>query len=372
MRRIYFRFEIVPGVPRIITTSEYLLAMTMCLAGSLITMRYPVWLNEDMEKKKIFVTHEFLDKFLKELKDKYEVEVWMQKDISRENLLKKVKGVSGIISLLTEKIDGEVMDAAGPQLKVISNYGVGFDNIDLTEATKRGICVTNTPGVLTESVAEEVIALTITLLRRIVEGDRFVRAGKYKGWEPDLLLGTGLKDKIMGIVGLGRIGRWTARMASALGMKVIYFNRHRDEEFEEEYSVAYHTLDQLLEEADVVSLSVPLTEETRHLIGEKELKLMKKSAILINTSRGPVVDQKILIKALEGKWIAGAGLDVFEDESKIPEELRRLPNTVLTPHIASATVEARVAMARIVIENMNDGLEERQPVCLVNTDVWKQ
>jgi len=221
-----------------------------------------------------------------ELKENYEVVVWQEKDISREDLLREVKGVTGIISLLTEKIDGVVMDAAGPTLKVISNYAVGFDNIDIAEATKRGICVTNTPGVLTEAVAEEVIALTLALFRRIAEGDRFIRSGKYKGWEPDLLLGTGLKDKVMGIVGLGRIGRWTARMASALGMKVIYFNRHRDEEFEEEYEVAYHSLDQLLEMADVVSMSVPLTEETRHMIGEAELKLMKPTALLINTARG--------------------------------------------------------------------------------------
>lgn len=325
-----------------------------------------------MEKKKIFVTHVFLDKYLNELKNKYEVVVWPSKDISREDLLKEVKGVSGIVSLLTEKIDAEVMEAAGPTLKVVSNYGVGFDNIDIPEATKRGICVTNTPGVLTESVAEEVIALTITLLRRIAEGDRFVRSGKYKGWEPDLLLGTGLKDKIIGIVGLGRIGRWTARMANALGMKVIYFNRHRDEEFEEEYDVAYHSLEQLLQQSDVVSLSVPLTEETRHMIGEKELKMMKPTAVLINTARGAVVDEKVLIRALKERWIAGAGLDVYENEANVSEELRALPNTVLTPHIASATVEARTAMARIVVDNMNDSLEGRQPACLVNLDVWKQ
>jgi len=325
-----------------------------------------------MDKKKIFVTHVFLDKYLKELKEKYEVVVWQNKDIGREDLLRSVKGVSGIISLLTEKIDAEVMEAAGPTLKVISNYAVGFDNIDVAEATKRGICVTNTPGVLTEAVAEEVIALTLALFRRIVEGDRFVRAGKYRGWEPDLLLGTGVKDKVMGIVGLGRIGRWTARMAGALGMKIIYFNRHRDEEFEEEYSVVYHTLDQLLELADVVSLSVPLTEETKHMIGERELKLMKPTALLINTSRGPIVDQVSLIAALRERWIAGAGLDVFEDESKIPSALYELPNTVLTPHTASATVEARIAMARIVTDSMNDTLEGRQPKCLVNIDVWKE
>lgn len=331
-----------------------------------------MWFNEGMEKKKIFVTHIFLDKYLKELKEKYEVVVWPEKDISREDLLKQVKGVSGIISLLTEKIDGEVMDAAGPELKVVSNYGVGFDNIDLKEASKRGICVTNTPGVLTESVAEEAIALTISLLRRVTEGDRFVRAGKYKGWEPDLLIGTGLKGKVLGIVGLGRIGRWTARMASALGMKIIYYNRHRDEEFEEEYGVVYHSYEQLLEQSDVVSLSVPLTEETKHMVGERELKLMKPTAVLINTARGAVVDQEVLIKALKERWIAGAGIDVYEDESHVPEELRLLPNTVLTPHIASATAEARLAMARIVVDNMNDSLEGRRPECLVNIDVWKQ
>ncbi len=325
-----------------------------------------------MEKRKIFVTHVFLDKFLKELKDKYEVVVWPNKNIGRADLLKEVKGVTGIISLLTEKIDEEVMESAGPSLKVISNYAVGYDNIDVTAASKKGVCVTNTPGVLTEAVAEEVMALILALFRRITEGDRFVRAGKYKGWEPDLLLGTGLKDKVLGIVGLGRIGRWTARMAGALGMKVVYFNRHRDEEFEEEYDVAYHALDQLLDQSDVVSLSVPLTPETKHMIGERELKLMKPTALLINTARGAVVDEKALITALKEKWIAGAGLDVFEDEANIPMELRELPNTVLTPHTASATVEARLAMARIVTDNMNDALEGRQPSCLINTDVWKE
>lgn len=321
---------------------------------------------------KIFVTHVFLDKYIKELKEKYDVKIWPEKDINREDLLREVKGVTGIIALLTERIDAQVMDAAGPSLKVISNYAVGFDNIDIEEATKRGILVTNTPGVLTEAVAEEVLALTLALYRRTVEADRFIRSGKYKGWEPDLLLGTGLREKVLGIVGLGRIGRWTARMASALGMKVIYNNRHRDEEFEEEYSVVYHSLDQLLELSDVVSLSVPLTPETTHMIGERELKLMKQSALLINTARGAVVDEKALIVALKEKWIAGAGLDVFEDEAKIPSELKDLPNTVLTPHIASATVEARIAMARIVIDNLNDGLEGRKPSCLINNEVWKE
>ena len=331
-----------------------------------------MWLNEGMGKPKIFVTHVFLGRFLTRLKEKYEVVVWPEKSIGRKDLLEGVKGSVGIISLLTEKIDGAVMDAAGPQLKAICNYAVGFDNIEIPEATKRGICVTNTPGVLTEAVAEEVIALILNLLRRVVEGDRFVRAGKYKGWEPDLLLGTGLKDKVLGIVGLGRIGRWTTRMAGALGMKVIYFNRHRDEEFEEEYGVVYHSLDHLLELSDVVSLSVPLTDETKHMMDEREFKLMKKTAVLINTARGGVVNQKSLIKALQEKWIAGAGLDVFEDETQVPEELWKLPNTILTPHIASATVEARIAMAKIVVDNMDDAISDRQPSCLINPDVWQQ
>jgi len=324
-----------------------------------------------MERVKIFVTHKLPGKFIERLRGDYDVEVWEGKNISRETLLEKVVGVAGIISLLTEKIDGEVMDKAGKQLKVVSNYAVGFDNIDVDAATKRGICVTNTPGVLTESVAEHVIGLTLCLLKRIAEGDRFVRGGKYHGWEPDLLVGTGLRDKVMGIAGLGRIGRWTARMAIALGMKVIYFNRHRDDEFEEEYGVVYHTLEQLLEQSDVVSLSVPLTEETKHMIGEDQLRKMKKTAVLINTARGPVVDEAALIKALEEKWIAGAGMDVFEDEKSVPEQLRTLPNTVLTPHIASATIEARMAMARLVVENIMDALAGRQPECLVNTIVWE-
>ncbi len=325
-----------------------------------------------MEKPKIFVTHVFLGKFVERLRDKYDITVWPKREIGRQQLLDGVVGATGIISLLTEKMDGEVMDAAGSQLKVISNYAVGFDNIDVSAATKRGICVTNTPGVLTESVAEEVIGFILALYRRIAEGDRLIRSGKYKRWEPDLLLGTSVKGKIVGIVGLGRIGRWTARMARALEMKVIYFNRHRDEEFEEEYSVTYHTFDHLLEMADVVSLSVPLTPETRHMIGERELKLMKPTSLLINTSRGPIVDQEVLIKALKEKWIAGAGLDVFEDETHVPDELIALPNTVLTPHTASATIEARTAMARIVVDNLADAIEERQPSCLVNLDVWKQ
>lgn len=320
----------------------------------------------------MFVTHVFLGKYLKRLEDRYEVVVYGGKNITRNELLEGVKGSMAIVTLLTEKIDAEVMDAAGSQLKVVSNYAVGYDNIDIEAATKRGVCITNTPGVLTETVAEEVVALVMALFRRIVEGDRFIRSGKYRGWEPDLLLGTSVKDKVMGVVGLGRIGRWTVRLANALGMKSIYFNRHRDEEFEAETGAIFHSLDKLLELSDVVSMSVALTDETRHMIGASEFKKMKKSAVFINTARGGVVDEKSLVEALKSKTIAGAGLDVFEDEKNIPEELKNMQNVILTPHVASATVEARMAMARILVDNLTDALEGRQPTCLINAKVWNE
>lgn len=317
-------------------------------------------------KRKIFVTHRLPGKELDKLKKDFEVEVWPERDIGREDLLKKVVGVDGIISLLTEKIDREVMEAAGENLKVVANYAVGYDNIDLEEATKRGIVVTNTPGVLTESVAEHVLALTFAILKRVVEGDKFLREGKFTGWEPDLLVGTGLRGKTMGIIGLGRIGRWTGRLASGLGMEVVYYSRTRDEEYEEAEGVVYHTLDRLLSIADVVSLNVPLTKETEGMIDKKKLLLMKRSAILINTARGAVVVEDDLIEALEKGTIAGAGLDVFWDETKIPRRLVKLTNVVLTPHIASATNEAHLAMAKLAVGSAESVLKGKIPKTAVN------
>ena len=322
-----------------------------------------------MEKPKVFVTHIFLKRYLKSLDEKFEVVVYPGKNITREELLEGVRGSTGIVSLLTEKIDAEVMDRAGKQLKVISNFAVGYDNIEVEAATKRGVCVTNTPGVLTESVAEQVLALIFALFRRVVEGDRMIRAHAYKGWEPDLLLGTSVKDKVLGIVGLGRIGKWTARLAKAVGMKVIYFNRTRDEEFEAENECVYHSLEKLLELSDVVSVSVALNSETKYMMAKKEFDQMKRTAIFFNTARGGIVKESDLIVSLRMGKIAGAGLDVFEDESKIPEELVKMGNVVLTPHTASATVEARVAMARVLVDNLRDALEGRQPSCLVNSTV---
>lgn len=324
----------------------------------------------DKMKGKIFVTHKLPGKYLEQLKGKYQVKVWNERDIGREDLLKQVRDSEVIISMLTEKIDREVMEVASTSLRVIGNYAVGFDNVDVGEATKRGICVLNTPGVLTEAVAEHVIALSLSLSRRIVEGDRFVREGRYKGWEPDLLIGVGLRGKTMGVVGLGRIGRWVGRLAVGMGMKVVYYSHDRDEEYEMESGAVYRSLNQLLGIADVVSLNVPLTEETQKMIGREQFKLMKRSAILINTARGRVVDEAALIEALEKKLIAGAGLDVFEDEERVSLKLRRLPNVVLTPHIASATIEVRLLMAEILIRGIKDVLSGKCPENIVNKEVW--
>ena len=319
-------------------------------------------------KERIFVTHVLPGRGLEELKKKYEVEVWPKRDINREDLLKKVKGVIGIVSLLTEKIDKEVMDTAGDGLKVIANYAVGFDNVDVEEANKRGIIVTNTPGVLTESVAEHVIALMMAVSKRMIEGDRFVREGKFKGWEPDLLIGTGIMNKTMGVIGLGGIGRWVARLALGLGMEVIYYSRSRNEEFELANEVEYRSLRGLLKESDVISLNVPLSKETRRMIGREELSLMKKTAILINTARGEIVDEKALIEKLEKRGIGGAGLDVYEDEINIPKRLRELPNVVLTPHTGSATIEARLQMTDLLIKGIKDVLAGRVPKNIVGKE----
>ncbi len=322
-------------------------------------------------REKILVTHKLPGKYIDRLRESYDVVVWDKRDIKREDLLKEAGGVVAIIGLLTDKLDKEVMDRAGDNLKVIGNYAVGFDNIDVQEATKRGIVVTNTPGVLTESVAEHIIALSLALLRRVVEGDRFIRANKYHGWEPDLLVGTGLRGKTMGIVGMGRIGRWTGRLAKAMGMDVIYYSHTKDDEYDTEVGATYHSLEKLLAMSDVVSLSVPLCGETKGMIAKTQLKLMKPTAILVNTSRGPVVVEEDLIWALQSGEIAGAALDVFNDETNVPMSLRKMENVVLTPHIASATVEARMAMARLAVDAVADALAGRKPDSIVNVDVWE-
>ena len=327
-----------------------------------------------MKRFKVFVTRKILEEGLNMLRERYDVEVSDYDGvIPREMLLEKVKGVDALLSLLTDKIDAEVMDAAGPNLKIIANYAVGYNNIDVEEATKRCIMVTNTPGVLTETTADFAWTLLMAIARRIVEADKFVREGKFRGWEPMLLLGTDVFGATLGIVGFGRIGQAMARRALGFNMRVLYYDNSKvDEQIEKELKATFVDLPTLLKESDFVTLHVPLTKQTHHLIGEKELKMMKKDAYLINTARGPVVDEKALVKALKEGWIKGAALDVFENEPEIEPELLKLDNVVLAPHIASASYATRSKMSVMVAENIIKALSGEVPPNLVNPEVLQK
>jgi len=274
----------------------------------------------------------------------------------REEILANVSDKDGLLCMVTDRIDDELMEKA-PNLRIVANYGVGYDNIDLAAATARGIWVTNTPGVLTDATAELTVALMLGLARRIVEGEAMIRAGEWKSWAPLLFLGTEVSGKTLGIIGLGQIGKAVARRALGFDMRIIYHNRRRiDEKKEKELNVTYVRLEQLLSEADFLSLHVTLTNETRHLIGARELSRMKPTAYLINASRGPVVDERALVEALQAKKIAGAGLDVYENEPALTPGLLELNNVLLLPHVGSATIETRTAMAKLAAENLLDGL----------------
>jgi len=318
---------------------------------------------------KVFITRKIPQKGIDLLRNKgYEVEVAKQSGIiKRKELIKKIKEVDALLCLLTDKIDADIVNQAGPKLKIIANYAVGYDNLDIKAINAKGIMVTNTPGVLTETVAEHTLALMLAIARRVPEADKFVRAGKFKGWEPMMFLGNDLMGKVLGIIGLGRIGSRVAYHAvKGFDMKIFYTDPKRDENFEKEYGAVFKDIDSLLRESDFVSIHVPLLESTHHLINEARLKLMKPSAYLINTSRGPVVDELALIKALKEKWIKGAALDVFEFEPKISKGLMKLNNVVLTPHIASATEETRSKMSEIAAINIIEALEGRTPPNLIS------
>lgn len=322
---------------------------------------------------KVFVTRKIPGDRVEELKAKgFDITISeFDRPLTAGELIEKGKGVEGLLSLLTDKIDGDVMDAIGPQLKVISNYAVGFDNINIQDATDRGIVVTNTPcDEVDEAVAEHTWALISGLTRRIVEADEATRRGAYKGWEPDIFLGRSLIGKTLGIVGLGGIGTMVARRAVGYKMNVVYFKRTRDNACEEELGVKYCNMDTLFSESDVVSLHVPLTDETRHLINKESLSKMKKGSFLVNTARGSIVDEHALVDSLRDGHLAGAALDVFDNEPSIDPELVGMENVILTPHIASATHEARDAMARLAVSGIMDTLMDKEPVNIVNKDVW--
>lgn len=320
---------------------------------------------------KVFVTRPIPEAGIKMLRDKgYEVvinEKARDRAASAKELINGVKDTDAVLSILTDKITSEVMDVGLPSLKIIANYAVGFDNVDLEAAKQRNIMVTNTPGVLTDTVAEHTFALMLAIAHRISEGDRFSRAGKYKAWGPELLLGTNLSGKTLGIVGLGRIGsRVACHAVKGFDMKIIYTDIRQSAEFENEFGAKFAvTIDELLPQCDFVSLHVPLLESTHHLINEERLKLMKPTAYLVNTSRGPVIDEKALAKALKECWITGAAIDVFEFEPEITKDLKKLDNIILTPHIASATCETRDKMAILTAENIIAALSGQTPPNLI-------
>ncbi len=322
-----------------------------------------------MTKPKVFVTRKLPEPARKLLEEKTDLEINPEDSaLSKRGIIDGVRGKDALLCLLTDKIDAEVM-SAGARLRVISNYAVGFDNIDVGEATRMGIAVTNTPGVLTETTADLTWVLLMAVARRIVEADNFLRAGKWRGWAPMLFLGQDVHGKTLGIVGLGRIGAAMAKRAKGFDMKLLYNDAQRNEELEREFGIEFVAIDQLLKRSDYVSIHLPSLPTTRHFIGEAEFKLMKPTAYLINTSRGPVVDEQALIKALQNGKIAGAALDVFEREPEVPKELIKLSNVVLVPHIGSASVETRTRMAMMAVENLLAVVKGETPKNLVNPEV---
>ena len=290
----------------------------------------------------------------------------------RDVLEENVVNIEGLLSLLTDKIDAALMDKA-PKLKVISNYAVGFDNVDVPAATKRGIIVGNTPGVLTETTADLAFALMMAAGRRIVEGDKEVRAGKWKTWGPMILLGQDIHGATLGIIGLGRIGASVARRAKGFGMKIIYYDIIRNENVEKELGIQYTDLNSLLSQSDFITIHTNLTKETHHLISSKQFELMKRTGILVNTSRGPIVDNMALYEALRSKKIAYAGLDVTEPEP-LPADhpLLTLDNVIVVPHIASASVASRTKMGLMAADNLIAGLKGEMLPNPVNPQVLKK
>lgn len=324
---------------------------------------------------KIFVTRKFPGTALDKLYASGNEVVVSEFDrpLTAEELLDKAQGVDALLTLLTDKIDGEVIDALGPQLKIVSNYAVGFDNINVPSVSERGVVVTNTPcDEVNEAVAEHTWALILALARRVVEADEATKRGSYSGWDPNIFLGVGLKGKTLGIVGMGRIGAMVAKRSKGYEMRVLYTKRSRDEEAERELGVEFADLDRLLAESDFVSLHVPLTDETRHLIRRDTLAKMKQGSYLVNTARGPIVDENDLAEFLRNGHLRGVGMDVFDNEPFVKSELVGMENVVLTPHIASATWEARERMGYMAVDAVLAVLAGQMPENIVDKEVWEK
>jgi len=327
-----------------------------------------------LPKPKVYVTRQLFPEAIKILEEVAQVDIFKGEDdpVPRDLLLKKVEKIDGLLPMLTDNINAELMDRA-KNLKVVSNYAVGYNNIDVDAATERGIMVTNTPDVLTDTTADTAFMFLMAISRRLVEVDKYVRDGRWvKAWGPKMLLGSDVTGKTLGIIGMGRIGSALVPRAKGFRMKVIYNDMMRSPEREKSLGIEYREFDELLREADYVSVHVPLTAETQHLISERELSLMKPTAYLINTSRGPVIDEKALYKVLKNRVIAGAALDVHEKEPVAPDDpLLGLDNIIMAPHIGSATVETRIAMAVRAATNLSSALRGERPKDLVNPQVLK-
>ncbi len=322
-----------------------------------------------MSRPKVLATRPLFEAAREILNKSFDVEYWTQPErISREELLRRTQDKEALVCLLTERVDEELL-AAAPKLKIAANVAVGFDNMDVPACTKRRVAATNTPGVLDETTADFAWTLLMAVARRVGEGEQLARSGQWKGWDLDQLCGTDVWGKTLGILGFGRIGRGVARRAGGFLMKVIYHDAVRaPEALEKELHAEYREFNRLLAESDFVSVHVPLLPETRRLLSTAQFSSMKPTAFVINTSRGPVVDEAALVQALEGGKIAGAALDVFENEPAIHPGLKR-PNVVLTPHIASASIETRTKMACMAAENVFALLSGKRPPNILNPEV---
>ncbi|KKM10815.1 glyoxylate reductase [Clostridiales bacterium PH28_bin88] len=321
---------------------------------------------------RVYVTRKIPQEGLSLLQSHADVTVWQgELPPPRDVIVDNIRDIDGLLCLLTDKIDQEVLDVAR-KLKVIGNYAVGFDNIDIAEATKRGIAVTNTPGVLTETTADLAFGLLMAAARNIVQGDRYVREGLWQTWEPMLLLGRDIHESTLGIIGMGRIGQAMAKRASGFGMRILYYDSAPIEEVDKKYGAQNVSLEQLLQESDFVTIHVPYTLATDKLISTRELNMMKKEAILINTARGPVVDEPALVDALQKGVIAGAGLDVFHTEPISKDHpLCHVANVVVAPHIGSASFRTRAKMATIAASGVIEVLQGRKPYNIVNPEVLR-
>jgi len=325
-----------------------------------------------MDKKKVYITRRIPDEAIELLEEHFYVEMNSQdRVLTSEELLEKVKGVDAVLCLITDNIDKEVLDAAGVNCKIFANYGVGYNNIDIASATEKGIIITNTPGVLDDATADLAWTLLMVVSRRIVAADKFTRNGAFESWDPMMFLGRDITGKTLGLVGAGRIGYNFAKKAKAFDMKILYTGLRHNFKMENELGAVFVDKETLLQEADFVSLHVPLLPSTTHYISDKEFSLMKKTSVIVNTSRGPVIDEKALVKALKQGEIWGAGLDVYENEPAIEPELLNMYNVVIVPHIASATMETRKNMGLIAVNNIIKVLKGEKPDNCVNVEVLK-